>query len=133
MGIRVTISVEGVDAVVANLSSLQGQIPQRLERGMGQITSVGEAYWRSVTPFRTGKLAGGDVAEPSGLVATFRNSVYYYKFVDAGHWTPKGWHTRRGYRLAKRRSHVAGRLMTSKTAEFLKSNAAPILVAALNE
>jgi hypothetical protein len=123
MGIKVTITWDGLDTVISNLSDIEETAPKNLERQVESLASATEDNWKENTPKgKTGKLQGGDVAEPDGLSFTLRNAVKYYKFVDEGHQTPKGWHTKHGYRLAKRRSHVAGREITSKTVEFIEQN-----------
>jgi hypothetical protein len=123
MAIKVIIEWQGLDTVISNLSDIQVKAPKNLERQMASLAGATEDNWKENTPKgKTGRLRGGDVAEPDGLSFTLRNSVQYYKFVDEGHNTPKGWRTKHGYRLAKRRSHVAGREITSKTVQFIEQN-----------
>jgi hypothetical protein len=122
MGARVTIEWQGLDAAISRLTAIEEKIPQNLERQVAVLAKDTEQEWKQSTPRRTGKLQEGDIAEPDGLSFTLKNSVYYYPFVDEGHNTPRGWRTKHGYRLAKRRSHVAGREMTSKTIQFVLQN-----------
>lgn len=122
MGARVVIEWQGLETVISNLSRIEEIAPQNLERQVSALAKDTEQEWKQVTPRRTGRLQNADVAEPDGLSFTLKNNVYYYKFVDEGHNTPRGWRTKHGYRPAKRRSHVAGREMTSKTAQFVAQN-----------
>ena len=122
MGARVVIQWQGLDAAISRLTEIEEKAPQALERQMATLATDTEQEWKQNTPRRTGRLQGADVVEPDGLSFTLKNNVYYYKFVDEGHQTPRGWRTKHGYRLAKRRSHVAGREMTSKTMQFVMQN-----------
>jgi hypothetical protein len=71
----------------------------------------------------TGRLVSEERAETvSGLSFTLNNTTKYYEWVDKGHMTPRGWRTRRGYRLAKRRSRVPGQHMTEKAVQFIEQN-----------
>lgn len=119
MGARVIIQWQGLDAAISRLSEIEEKAPQNLERQVSALATATEQEWKQNTPRRTGKLQEGDKVEPDGLSFTLNNSTRYYPFVDTGHWTPKGWRTKHGYRPAKRRSHVAGREMTSKTIQFV--------------
>ena len=122
MGAKVVIEWQGIDTVISNLSDIQEKAPKNLERQMASLASATEDNWQEDTPERTGKLRGADIAKPDGLSFTLNNAVKYYKFVDEGHMTPKGWRTRHGYRPAKKRSHVEWREMTSKAVEFIVQN-----------
>lgn len=119
MGARVIIQWQGLDAALSRLSEIEEKVPQNIERQVTALAEATEQEWKQNTPRRTGKLQDADKAEPDGMSFTLNNSVYYYKFVDEGHNTPRGWRTKHGYRPAKRRSHVAGREMTSKTIQFV--------------
>jgi hypothetical protein len=122
MGARVIIEWQGLDAAISRLTEIGEKAPQGVEHQMAALANATEEVWKEHTPRRTETLEEGDVVEPDGLSFTLKNSVYYYKFVDEGHNTPKGWRTKHGYRLAKRRSHVAAREMTSKTMQFVAQN-----------
>lgn len=119
---RVVIEWQGLETVISNLSRIEEIAPRNLERQVAALARDTEQEWKQVTPRRTGRLQNADISEPDGLSFTLKNNVYYYKFVDEGHNTPRGWRTKHGYRPAKRRSHVAGREITSKTVQFIIQN-----------
>lgn len=119
---KVIIEIDGLQTVLGNLDSIEARAQDNLEKQTTQLTKDAQDAWRGATPVRTGRLMGGDRGVPGGLEAEFINAVRYYPFVDEGHNTPAGWHTRHGYRPAKRRSHVGGRFMTDKLIEFLSEN-----------
>ena len=128
MGVTVTITWEGLDGAISHFSQLGEQALQNTEKNAQKLAKAGETAWKGATPHRTGRLAGGDAGEAEGLTITFMNDVRYYQWVDLpGHNTPAGWHTRHGYRPAKRRSHVAGKPITKTLVEFLESNIATYL------
>lgn len=123
MGARVTIELIGLETVIANLDKIGEQAPANLEKQTAELARGAQDAWDAVTPVRSGRLIGGNKAEVGGLSITFMNGVYYYKFVnDPGHMTPAGWHTRHGYRPARRRSHVAGKPMTETLVDFVSEN-----------
>lgn len=122
MGARVVIEWQGLETVISNLTAIEEKAPEALTKQMVTLAKDTEQEWRQNTPRKTGRLQNADSAEPDGLSFTLKNNVHYYKFVDEGHNTPRGWRTKHGYRLAKRRSHVAGREMTSKTVQFVMQN-----------
>lgn len=123
MGARVIVEWQGLDAAISRLTEIGEKAPQGVEHQMAELSSASEEVWKENTPHgKTGRLEEGDNVEPDGLTMTLKNSITYYGFVDEGHNTPRGWRTKRGYRLAKRRSHVAGREMTSKTMRFVMEN-----------
>lgn len=122
MGARVIIEWQGLDAAISQLTRIEEILPQNLEQQMATLAKDTEQVWRQNTPRRTGLLQGADVVEPDGLSFTLKNNTRYYDWVDLGHNTPRGWRTKHGYRVAKRRSHVAGREMTSKTMQFVIQN-----------
>ena len=123
MGIKVVIQWQGLEQAISTLLRIEEMAPRQIERQVAALAKDTEKYWRQVTPRgKTGRLQGGDVAEPDGLSFTLRNTTRYYPFVDTGHMTARGWRTSRGYRFAKRRSHVQGREMTSKTVRFIVEN-----------
>lgn len=122
MGARVVVQWQGLEQVISNLERIEEIAPKNLETLVGELAKDTEKYWQQVTPRRSGKLQEADKAEPDGLSFTLQNRIFYYKFVDAGHRTAAGWRTRHGYRVAKRRSYVKGREMTSKTVQFVVEN-----------
>lgn len=123
MGARVVVQWQNLDTVIARLTDIEEKAPQNLERQMAELAADTEKAWKQNTPKgKTGRLQGADVAEPDGLSFTMKNSTRYYGWVDEGHNTPRGWRTKHGYRPAKRRSHVAGREITSKTVQFIIQN-----------
>lgn len=122
MGVRVLIEFQGLQTVLGNLDSIGEKAEKNLEAQVKQLAKDTEEAWIQATPRRTGRLQGADKAKPAGLEFTLQNDVYYYKFVDEGHDTPRGWHTKHGYRLAKHRSHVEGRNITEKAIQFITAN-----------
>lgn len=122
MGARVTIVWDGMETVLDNLTKIEEKGGENLIKLTADLSKDTEHAWKEATPRRTGRLQDDERAQPAGLSFTLENSTYYYKFVDEGHMTPKSWRTRHGYRPAKRRSHVEGRLMTEKAVEFIESN-----------
>ena len=133
MGARVTIEWIGLDEAVNRLGEIEVRAEENLVKQVAALARDTEQEWKQATPRRTGRLQEADVAKPDGLSFTLNNDVYYYPFVDEGHWTPKGWRTRHGYRPAKRRSHVAGREMTSQAVEFIEGNITDYLSRFLDE
>lgn len=130
---RVTITWEGLNNAISHLENVSVSVQDKIERQTAQLARDGQNAWRNATPVRTGRLMGGDRGIPGGLEIEFMNNVFYYKFLDEGHMTPAGWHTKHGYRPAKRRSHVAGKFMTEKLVEFLEGNVDEYLRQALDE
>lgn len=122
MGARVTITIDGIDEVVQNLTNIGERASENLVKLTAELARDTEDAWKAATPRRTGRLQEGDVAKPDGLSFTLNNAVFYYKFLNDGHWTPRGWRTRHGFRPAKRRSHVEGRQMTEKALQFVEDN-----------
>jgi hypothetical protein len=123
MGARVIIAWQGLDQAISRLVEIEEKAPQAIEAQVKAFADDTQAYWRQVTPHgKTGRLEEGDNVEPDGMSFTMKNSIYYFDWVNDGHMTPRGWRTKRGYRFAKRRSHVAAREMTSKTAQFIIEN-----------
>lgn len=122
MGARVTITIDGVDEVIQNLTNIGERSEKNLVELAAELARDTEDAWKAATPRRTGRLQEADVAKPDGLSFTLNNDVFYYKFLDTGHWTPRGWRTRHGFRPAKRRSHVEGRQMTEKAVQFVEEN-----------
>lgn len=123
MPVSVRITFQGLEETIARLTEIEGKAGDNLVKQAAALAKDTESYWKQVTPRgKTGRLQEGDRVEPSGLSFRLNNVVRYYGWVDEGHNTPRGWRTKHGYRLAKRRSHVAGREMTPKTIEFIKQN-----------
>ncbi len=123
MGAKVVIVLEGLDEVVNRLDEIGKKAGENLQMITKDFGSEIEREWQEVTPRgKTGRLIGGDKAEAQGLSITLENDVYYYKFVDEGHKTPRGWHTKHGYRPAKHVSQVEGRLMTERVTKFIEGS-----------
>ena len=122
MGVRVTVTIDGVDEVIARLDEIGAKAQENLAGITKELASDTEAAWKEATPARTGRLRGEEHSVVSGLSFTLNSPTYYYGFRDTGHWTPRGWRTKHGYRPAKRRSHVEGAFMTDKAVEFVKEN-----------
>ncbi len=120
--VRVTVSIDGVDEVIARLTSIDTNGQENLLALTKELASDTQSVWKQGTPRRSGRLQDDERALVEGLSFTLNNSVYYYKFVDEGHWTPRGWRTKRGYRAAKRRSFVKGQELTAKPVEFVRAN-----------
>lgn len=123
MGVKVTVELIGLSTVIANLDKIGEQAPSNLEKQTEALAKDSLDAWQGATPVRSGRLKGGSSADVGGLSITFTNAVRYYKWVDdPGHMTPMGWHTRHGYRPAKRRSHVAGKPITKTLVNFVSEN-----------
>lgn len=127
MGVTVTITWNGIEEAVSRLGTISERGQQNLVKLTADLAKDTEHAWRDATPRRTGRMQSEEHAETAGLSFTLQNTTYYYQFVDPGHWTPRGWRTKHGYRLAKRRSHVAGRFMTQKAVGFVAQNIVPYL------
>lgn len=122
MGIKVLIEWQGLDTMISNLSDIEKNAPKNLGRQVAALSNATEDIWKENTHRRSGRLQEADIAHPDGLSFTLNNSTKYYDWVNDGHMTPRGWRTRHGYRLAKRRSHVEGQEMTEKAVEFIEEN-----------
>jgi hypothetical protein len=131
-GAKVVITFEGLDQVIARLSEIETKGEENLVKLTKTLASDTEQAWKDVTHRRSGRLQEGDVTEAMGLSFVLKNAVYYYRWVNDGHWTPRGWRTKRGYRLAKRRSHVEGQEMTQKAMMFVQQNILEYLSKFLN-
>lgn len=123
MGVRVTITFDGLEKALDRLSTIEEKAPQNLQKQTKALASGTQEAWKSATHVRSGKLQGGEHVDVEGLSFTLKNNVRYYDWVNDGHMTPRGWRTKRGYRIAKRRSHVEGQEMTQKAVEFVEQNA----------
>lgn len=122
MGAKVIITIEGLDEVLNRLDEIGKKAGENVQQITQQFARDSEQFMQEVTPVRTGRLRQGDKAEAQGLSFTLQNGEKYYPFVSDGHMTPAGWHTRRGYRPAKRRSHVAGKHITEQTVQYIEEN-----------
>ncbi len=123
MGAKVVIVLEGLDEVLNRLDEIGKKAGENLQMITKDFGEAIQEEWQEVTPRgKTGRLQGGDKADAHGLSITLENDVFYYKFLDEGHRTPAGWHTKHGYRPAKRRSQVEGRLMTERVTKFIEEN-----------
>ena len=124
---RIIITWDGLEQVIGNLTSIEQKGQENIKSITRQLAKDTETMWKQATPQRTGRLQGGSSAPSEGMSFELLNSVHYYPFVDEGHMTPAGWRTKRGYRPAKRRSHVEGKHMTDKAVEFIEQNLEPRL------
>lgn len=119
---KITIEFSGLTEAIEYLSSVEEKAPAGIEKQVALLARDSQAAWRGATPMRSGQLRGGDTAQVEGMSFTLSNAVRYYDWVSDGHMTAAGWRTKRGYRLAKRRSHVAGRQITQKAVQFIEQN-----------
>lgn len=122
MGARVTITWNGIEEVISNLTTIEEKGQENLIKQTAKLADATKQTWKDNTHRRSGRLQDAEEAPVEGLSFTLNNSVYYYDWVNDGHNTPRGWHTRHGYRPAKRRSHVEGQEMTQKAVEFIEDN-----------
>lgn len=122
MGVRVVVELQGLSEVLGNLDKIESKAQEGVVKQTTQLGQDALSVWKNATPKRTGRLAGEDFANIGGLSFTMENGVFYYGFVDEGHMSPRGWTTKHGYRPAKRRSHVSGRMMTATLIDFLEEN-----------
>ena len=120
---RITIEFSGLTENIEYLTAINEKAIAGIEKQTALLARDAEAAWKSATPKRSGRLQAGDVSQVGGMSFTLNNSVRYYDWVNDGHNTPKGFRTKRGYRPAKRHSHVAGREMTQKAVQFVEENA----------
>lgn len=122
--VNVTISWQGIDEVIARLTDIEEKGQANLQTIVRDFAGETKDAWKEGTPRgKTGRLQDEEEAVAEGLSFTLESPTFYYKFVDdPGHWTPRGWRTKHGYRPAKRRSHVEGRGMTRKATDFVKDN-----------
>ena len=132
MSTRVIIEIQGLQQVLDNLTTIETKGEENLVKLTKTLANDTERAWQQATHRRTGRLQSGDVAEAMGLSFTLKNATYYYDWVNDGHWTPRGWRTKRGYRLAKRRTHVEGQEMTQKAMMFVQQNILEYLSKFLN-
>jgi hypothetical protein len=120
--VRVTITFSGLTEAIERITKFRDSVPKNIEKQVELLSRDTKAVWSGATPRRTGRLAAGNTAPATAMGFTLENGVFYYDFVDFGHQTPIGWHTKRGYRQAKRRSHVASREMTRSAVQFIEEN-----------
>ena len=133
MGLRVIVTFEGLDTVLSNLERYETAFPQNIEQAMAVLGEDALNVMRGATHVRTGTLRSGDTLETSGMGFTLSNYVRYAKFVERGHMTPAGFHTRHGYRPAKRRSHVGPFPFLKPAVEYVEAEIIDRLAAALQE
>lgn len=133
MTYKVTIEWEGLSGAISRFSQMGGQLNDNLENQTQALGRAGKEAWDSVTPVRTGRLKGGNVADAGGLTITFSNATYYYEFLDKGHRT-RSYYRRHGRIIpAKRISHVQGKFMTEKLVQFLEGAVGEYLQKAVDE
>ena len=119
---RVTITFYGLTETIEHITKFRDNVPKNIEKQVELLARDTKTAWSGATPRRTGRLAAGNTAPATSMGFTLENGIFYYDWVDAGHQTPAGWHTKRGYRPAKRRSHIAGREMTRSAVQFIEEN-----------
>jgi hypothetical protein len=123
MGAKVTITWDGLEQMIGDLSAMEEKAPQNIEAQTKKLADATETAWRQATPKgKTGRLQEGDKAQPGGMSFTLNNATTYYPFVDDDHKTPAEWHTKKGLRIAKRRTLVKGKQMTEKAVQFVEEN-----------
>jgi len=119
VGYKVTITLEGLDKVVSNLKDIGKKGRENVEKITQETGKDALDVMKGATHVRSGRLKQGDTLEGSGLSFTLSNAVKYAPFIEYGHMTARGWHTRHGYRPAKRRSHVPAYPFLKPAVEFI--------------
>lgn len=119
-GVKVTIAFEGIDTVISNLDKIGQKTEQNIQDITAKLGTDAQDVMREHTPERKGRLREGDALDVGKFEFTIFNEVYYAGWRNWGHMTPRGWHTRRGYRPAKRRSHVEGAFFLEQAVEFVE-------------
>jgi hypothetical protein len=123
MSLKVNVALEGVQETISRLNQIEEKAEQNLVSIAGQISDDGESAWKDATPEgKTGRLRSEEKAVPAGLSVSYTSPTEYYKFVDEGHNTARGWQRPWGYQKAKKRSFVKGREMTKQLVEWLRQN-----------
>lgn len=122
MPTSVTIVWDGLEQTLNRLTEIKERAAENLQTQTEKLAKDTGGTWKQNTPRKTGRTQEEERVEAAGLTFTLNNSTYYYDWLNDGHMTPRGWHRKRGYRLAKHRSHVEGRQMTEKTLEFVVDN-----------
>lgn len=125
MGVRIVL--EGLQEVLDNLTKVEEKAPENLEKQVAHLAKDTQEEWKQNTPRRTGQTQDAEQTPVDGLKFTMNNCVKWYDWLNDGHMTPRGWHTKHGYRPAKRRSHVEGREMTQKALDYVERNATQTL------
>ena len=120
MGLKITITFEGLDTVISNLDRIGEKFEQNIQDTTASLGSDALDVMREHTHVRTGRLREGDTLEVGRLSFTLANDVRYARWVNWGHMTPRGWRTKEGYRPAKRRSHVEGHFFLESAVEFVE-------------
>lgn len=119
---RVIITFQGIDTVIGNLTTIEQKSGTNLQKLTTKLSEDTLSAWKRSTPVRSGRMQAADLSEVGALSFTLMNATRYYRWVDEGHNTPAGWRTKRGYRPAKRRSHVAARNITRAAVDFVEAN-----------
>jgi hypothetical protein len=123
MGAKVTITWDGLEQMIGDLSAMEEKAPQNIEAQTKKLAEDTKQVLVQNTPKgKTGRLREGDETVPAGMSFTIQNSVFYFDFVSDGHKTARGWRTKRGYRKAKRQSYVEGKHITEKATDFVAQN-----------
>jgi len=106
-GVKVTIEFEGIDQVIHNLDDIGKKFETNIQDATAKLGADAQDVMREHTHVRKGKLREGDSLDVGHFEFTLFNDVFYAKFIERGHMTPRGWRLPGGgYRVAKRRSHV---------------------------
>lgn len=127
MGMRIIVKIEGVQETIDHLSEIQAKARQNLEHQNAELAKATEQNWKQNTHRRSGRMQSEESVDVQGLKFTMNNTTNYYDWVNDGHNTPRGWHTKRGFRPAKHRHWVEGQHMTDKTTDFVAENATDYL------
>jgi hypothetical protein len=127
MGAKVVITFQGLEETISRLDAIEEKAGQNLQTQTERLAKDSEQVWQQNTHRRSGRMQSEERAVPARLSFTLNNTTRYYEWVDKGHMTPRGWRTRRGYRLAKRRRRVEGQHMTEKAVQFIEQNATQYL------
>lgn len=120
--VTVTISMQGVEDAVTRLTDINGLAPQNISALMNELAGDTQEQWQEVTPRRTGRLRGSEMAVMGDMEFSLISDVWYYSLVDEGHKTARGWQTKHGYRKAKHRSEVPAKRMTEQAVDFAAEN-----------
>lgn len=122
MSAKVSVVLEGLDTVLNNLTKIEEKAPQNLQTQIERLAKDAKQVWQQNTHRRSGRMQSEERVEVVRFGFSLNNITKYYDWVNDGHLTARGWRTRRGYRLAKRRSRVPGQHMTEKAMEFVTQN-----------
>jgi HK97 gp10 family phage protein len=74
----------GWGALLANFGGITDEVPQKVERIMGEIGEDSKSVMDGYTPVRTGKLKSGNTLDTFANGFMLSNQVEYAKFVEYG-------------------------------------------------